>query len=144
MKTTIHKAQSRPFQLASKVNSACRLFSEISDANRTQLAFKAKFFPIRFIENQNLLYANIILGRRVFVLTKQHILDLVTDTMEEIFLPYPVSSLSQTQPFKIHWEYNCIPTEKEWNKISDDYKFRVDFRHLALSDVPYVAIIGNC
>lgn len=130
------------YQLASKIN--CALFRAERNANNTQLAYKAKFYPVSGEKNRDIEDSGILIWRRVFVLTKAKLLTLMNDDLTQVFLPVDVSQFPSCHSFKLHWEYNCIPTEIEWDRYSDDYKFRLEFRHIGVSDSPYVAIIGKC
>jgi hypothetical protein len=105
------------------------LFTKSLDATKTQLAYKLNYWPHSMLGNKakELLYtppqaAN--QANRPLVMTKGMILSKLVDDADTRFLVH------QGVVYKIHWLFNCVPTETEWDRKSNDYMLRVEFRFL--------------
>lgn len=104
------------------------LFNKLAapDSSQTQLAYKLKYWPLSMLGSKA--RDCIIPGKHTrphgVAWTKQMILDKIIDQEDKRFL------LHDGIKYEINWLFNCIPTEEEWDKKSDSYILKVEFRFL--------------
>lgn len=90
------------------------------DRNDNMLTYTVNFFPFhRFGHEWRFIHF-----QQSCVMTKKGLLNNLSDDLCFVFLPRDTSS----RPFKLHWAYNNIPTEIEWNKMSEDSTFFLEYR----------------
>jgi hypothetical protein len=97
------------------------------DRQRTQLAYKVKFFPWREVPTSAKL---LVSWRRFIYRTKTEVLKDINDEMTCITY--------KNRCYTIVWEYNNIPTQQEWERKSDNYQLSCDFRFSPL--IPELAV----
>lgn len=100
------------------------LFQPLStpDRSKTQLAYKANYFPRKQLDDEA---GRLICWHSRKMLYKAQILVGLNEDMT--MLNYaPHNKLLQT--WAIHWEFNNIPTQLEWERKSDTYIIECDFR----------------
>jgi hypothetical protein len=96
------------------------LYNQVSDKQQTQLAYKLSYYPPARLSQEA---KRRIVWHASMLLTKAQILQRCTVDLTKIDWP-----LEESKPFQIHWEYNNIPTEAEWNKFPETAMFYVDYR----------------
>lgn len=83
------------------------------DRQETQLAYEASFYP------QTKLHAgHKLVWSKALYLTKEYIESHILDNL----------FWNRDGSFVIHWEYNNIPTEQEWNRILPKFTFLAHLR----------------
>ena len=111
------------------------------DPTQTQLAYKLRYWPYSMLGQaaRKLLVFGRCTSTYPTVFTKAQILDKIIDDADKRFL------LHEGVKYEIHWLFNCIPTEEEWNKKSDSYLIRVEFRfHRHWGELPKAILsFGN-
>lgn len=109
------------------------LFKPMAVPNRTetQLAYKLKYFPSAFLSDaaQRLIFRNHIVH-----LTKALVLEHINRERTHLFFG--------GKEHKIVWAHNNIPTEQEWEKLSDDQNITVELRKSPAIPEKYVAIFS--
>lgn len=86
------------------------LFKSVDDRQETRLAYQASYFPIERIRRK----VHKIVWDRFYCLRPEEFELLCNAELTLVQLP---KTDKLPQEFAIHWEYNCIPTEEEWNRI---------------------------
>ena len=95
------------------------------DRAKTQLAYQANYFPIeQCIEAAE----RLICWRSKKQLYKGMITGALSDDMTSLcYAPYN----KPPQAWAIHWKFNNIPTQLEWERKSTSYIIECDFRVIA-------------
>lgn len=93
------------------------------DRSRTQTMYAANYFPRRELGAAKKL---ICWAKRV-MLYKEQVLNALTEDMAKLnYAP----STKAVQQWNIHWVFNAIPTQLEWERKSDGFVIEVEFRVL--------------
>lgn len=93
------------------------LFNSVNDRQQTQLAYRVRYFPFAKLSD---VAKELIKWRHHTYIKKSVLLEQCNDTLEIMYY--------KGRPYKIVWAYGSVPTEKEWNKLSDDFLIKCEFR----------------
>jgi hypothetical protein len=101
------------------------LFNPVDDRQQTMLAYKASYYPYYTLND-----ACQIRWHHILMLTKAQILSRCNEELTEIEWVDKLhdSRFERSKPFRIHWAYNNIPTQREWEQLLDSTVFVVDYR----------------
>ena len=95
------------------MNNLFKLGTSRADSS---LVYEATFFPLAQLRAPHR-----IVWSKEFIMTKQAILNFCDADLTELTLPG-----HGNMTFPISWQFNCVPTELEWNKITPDSVFIVE------------------
>lgn len=92
------------------------------DRTQTQLAYAAQYFPHKELSEAS---KNLIVWSKLIMLRKHQIDMLVSEDLTTLVY---ATKPSVVTPFKIHWQYNAIPTEIEWTRKTPGFIVSVELR----------------
>ncbi len=109
------------------------LFKPMAVPNRTetQLAYKLKYFPSAFLSAA---------AKRLIYKTEK--LSFPKGILAKYLDPVDPYFLASGKDYKIVWAFNNIPTEQEWNKLSEDQDITIELRKSPAIPEKYVAIFS--
>jgi hypothetical protein len=93
------------------------LFNQTHDRQRTQLAYRIKYWPTSALSDAA---KNLVVWHKPLLLTKQDILDRCNEDKTKF--------LHGFKEYAIVWAWNNIPTEQEWNKIPAQRNLLIELR----------------
>lgn len=102
------------------------------DRSKTQIAYAANYFPARELTDAA---ARLVVWSRKVMLYKAQILNLVNEDMT--FISYTpkgkerIENKVGKQEWAIHWAFNAIPTQIEWERKSAGFIIECNFRVIA-------------
>jgi len=96
----------------------------VPDRSKTQLAYAANYFPHKELSEAA---ARLVAWQHNKMLYKGQILDMLNEEMTE--LRYAPNN-KEAQQWNIHWRYNAIPTQLEWERKTTSYIISCEFRVL--------------
>lgn len=95
------------------------------DRSRTQLAYAANYLPKKDLSSSA---KELVVWSKTISMHKYTLLALLNEEMTTIkYMP----SNKHLQEWQIHWVYNAIPTQMEWERKSPRYIIECDFRVIA-------------
>lgn len=98
---------------------------DIPDRSKTQLAYAANYFPTNELSDAA---KNLISWSTKKQLYKSMIVAGLTEDMTQLrYAPYN----KPAQLWAIHWRYNNIPTQIEWERKNAGYIIEAEFRVIA-------------
>jgi hypothetical protein len=97
------------------------LFNKVTDRTRTQLAYKLNYYPAEHLPDKT--KVDWLVSNRVRYFKKKDLLLLCDEDLTTI-----TTKLGSPISYKINWAFSNIPTEQEWDKKSDGYIIRCEFR----------------
>lgn len=98
------------------------LFNPVDDRTQTMLAYEAAYYP-----NSKLGPQHKIVWSKLLALSKEQILEACDEEKNYLYQLSP-TEYRKSETFRIHWRYNNIPTEEEWNRMLPYHHILVDFR----------------
>ncbi len=101
------------------------------DYQKTMLAYRVKHWPLS--ELSPVAKSKLVSNKLVY-LPKQLILDNCNEERTHMFF--------KNRRYAIAWAWNNIPTELEWDKKSDSYLIRIEFRVSPLIKEGYLALLS--
>lgn len=102
-----------------------------TDRTKTQLAYRIKYWPYNQLSGAA---RKLIRNFRLFYLRKDKLLSYCNEERNMLTIDgvdYPIA-----------WEYNNMPTEKEWDGKSDGYLIHVELRASPVIDGYYAALLS--
>lgn len=90
-----------------------------ADRKDSSFAYALNYYPFFLLSEAQL---KLIFYKKEIWTTKHQLLSRCDET--KCFLVAPKSD----SLYKIHWAFNNIPTEEEWNKLTDCSTFCIEFR----------------
>lgn len=114
-----------------------KLYLELTtpDRSKTQTAYAANYFPRKELNDAA---ARLVVWSHRVMLYKGQILAALNEDMTQLsYSPMKPKALKVSgsqmymQQWAIHWRYNAIPTQLEWERKSTSYVIEVEFRVIA-------------
>lgn len=96
---------------------------ENSSRKNTMLAYRVNYYPWHFAASSGLVH-----WRKEIVASKGAILRFCNEDLTHMGIVSTGREPDPTDLFKIHWVYNNIPTQEEWDKITPHSTFILDYR----------------
>jgi hypothetical protein len=93
------------------------LYNNIHDRQATQLAYKIKFFPWNELTDGA---KELICWHKNIYKRKSDILAACNESLTEL--------TRGDRSYKIVWAYNNMPTQQEWERKTDSFLIRTEFR----------------
>lgn len=94
------------------------------DRSKTQISYAANYFPHKELSEQS---ERLIAWHHNKMLYKGQILSMLDADMTHLrYAPHN----KDEQEWSIHWKYNSIPTQIEWERKTDSYIISCEFRVL--------------
>lgn len=101
------------------------------DRTQTQLAYRIKYWPYNQLSGAA---KNLIRKSKSFLLKKKTLLSLCNEELNK-FRWLDVD-------YSIVWEYNNMPTEREWTGKSDGYLIHIELRHSPAVPEYFIAVLS--
>jgi hypothetical protein len=113
----------------SKQTNPSTLFQLLAepDRSKTQIYYGANYLLSPLLCDAS---RSLICWRKKAVLRKQTIEAMLTEDMTKLRFAPASKGRSDEQLWQIHWVYNAIPTQLEWEKKSATFLITVEFRVL--------------
>lgn len=93
------------------------LYNRVDNRQATQLAYKIKFFPWLELTAGA---AQLVCWHKNIYMRKSEILAACDENLTKL--------RRGTRDYKIVWAYNNIPTQQEWERKTDSFLIRTEFR----------------
>lgn len=107
-----------------------KLFNKLPapDSQQTMLAYRVRYWPYSELSNSPAARSRIVSNRAEYV-PKSKLLEFCNDDNTAIITSHKLADgCSIAVAWPIAWAWNNVPTELEWDKKSDSFLIRTEFR----------------